>query len=803
MAGRPAPERPGRRRWMRRTLALLFGVLAVVVLGGPPAAWIWAERSVPPRAATARIEGLSAPARVIRDRNGVAHVFAATIEDAMAAQGFVHAQDRFAQMDAMRLVARGRLAELVGAPGVASDRFMRGLDLRGRAERALDAMSPENRRALDAYARGVNAFLESGQAARPLELRLAGRVPEPWLPLDSLLWGEIMAIHLAGNWRDELARMRLLAAGHDARLIRLLWPDWPADPATSLASLPAGWDPERLGAAIAATPPLPDPPHASNGWVFSGARTHSGKPLLANDPHLQLGAPGVWYLLRLEAPGLTLAGASAPGVPGVVLGHNGHVAWGMTTTGADAFDLVLEKLAPGGAGFMGPSGQEAFAVATHEIRVKGEREPRRVQVRRTPNGVVLADILASDVEAAPQGHVLALRAALDLGVNTTGDALLRMIRARDVAGLLDAAQGWRAPVQNLFAADRDGRIALAAIGAVPVRRGGDGSLPVPGWDEAYGWSRTIPSVSMPRAVDPPGGVLINANNRLIPDHAGMRITGDWDAPYRGLRLHEGLATATGQTVAHASAWQMDAVSVFARDFLGASAGWSPEDPELAAALALLRQWPATMHRDRPEPLVFNAWMRALRRSALAQLLGEADAATQAAGREAPALLMAVAAGDPWLCARLDCEAALARSLRDALSALARRYGQRIEDWRWGKAHAATFENPVWRSVPVLSWLFGFRVPVDGDNFTVNRATPRNAADLTEFPAIHGAGFRAIYDLSDLDRSLFAIAPGQSGHPTSRHWGDLAARWASGASLAIVGGAEDLERHGANLDLRPP
>jgi penicillin amidase len=165
--------------------------------------------------------------------------------------------------------------------------------------------------------------------------------------------------------------------------------------------------------------------------------------------------------------------------------------------------------------------------------------------------------------------------------------------------------------------------------------------------------------------------------------------------------------------------------------------------------------------------------------------------------------MAVAAGDPWLCARLDCEAALARSLRDALSALASRHGHRIEDWRWGKAHAATFENPVWRSVPVLSWLFGFRVPVDGDNFTVNRATPRNTADLTQFPAIHGAGFRAIYDLSDLDRSLFAIAPGQSGHPTSRHWRDLAARWASGAGLKIAGSAEDLGRRGANLDLSPP
>lgn len=803
MAGRPAPEAPKRRSPWRRAMAIVAGAMASLALVALLAAWLWAGWSVPARTGTARIEGLASPVRVIRDADGIAHVFAKSAADALAAQGFVHAQERFAQMDAMRLVARGRLAELVGAGGVPSDRFMRGMDLLGRAERALAAMAPENRRMLEDYARGVNAFLASRRAALPLELRLAGRSPEPWLPLDSLLWGEIMAIHLAGNWRDELARMRLLAAGHDPRLIKLLWPDWPADHATSLASAVEGWDPARLAAAIAAMPPLPDPPHASNGWVLAGARTRSGKPLLANDPHLQLGAPGVWYLIRLEAPDLRLAGASAPGVPGVVLGHNGEVAWGMTTTGADTFDLVVEKLAPDDRGYIGPAGPLEFAVATHDVFVKGEAAPRRISIRRTRNGVVLADLLGNDTEPGPAGHVLALRTTLDLGTNTTGEALFRMVRARDVPSLLDAAQAWRAPVQNLFAAGRDGRIALAAIGAVPVRRNGDGSLPVPGWDDAQAWTGTIPPEAMPRAIDPAGGLLINANNRLVPDRPGTFITGDWDAPYRGLRLAEALAGTTGHTVADSSALQLDAVSVFARDFLAATAGWQPADPAIAGALAMLRRWPADMRRDRPEPLVFNAWMRALRRDALARLLGGAEAATSNAGREAPALLLAIAGNDPWLCARLDCEAALGRGLRDAIAALERRFGSRMETWRWGDAHAAGFENPVWRSIPVLSRVFGFRIPVDGDNFTVNRATPRNAADLTDFPSIHGAGLRAVYDLSDLDRSVFALAPGQSGHPLSGHWGDLASRWADGGVLAIAGTAPALAARGAIFDLIPP
>jgi penicillin amidase len=796
MVERVAADRR-RRRWPARLAAASALILSLVLAG----AWIWVDRSAPRHAGRVALEGLGAPVGVVRDGHGIPHVFAASAADAYLAQGFVHAQDRFAQMDGMRMVARGRLSELVGRAGLSSDRFMRGMGLVERAQAAAAAMHADGRVALEAYARGVNAFLDGSDAALPLELRLAGRRPEPWTPVDSLLWGELMALHLSGNWRDELARLRLSAAGHDPRLLEFLWPDWRPDPATSLAGDALDWDPSRIAAAIAALPDLPSPPHASNAWLFSGARTRSGKPLLANDPHLQLGAPGVWYLVRLVAPGLLLAGASAPGVPGIVLGHNGRVAWGMTTTGADSFDLVVERLVAADPDrYATPDGSARFETRRHDIAVKGETAPVPIAIRRTRNGVLLADLLGSP-DPAPAGHAMALRSVLDLGPNGTAAALLRMTMAGDVPAMLAAARDWRAPVQNLLVADRDGRIALAAIGAVPRRRLGDGTRPATGWDARHDWDGILDPGALPQAVDPPGGFLMNANNRLQPDRPDIFLTADWDAPYRARRLHEGLATATAQDPDSAAAWQRDAVSVFARDVLAASAAWVPRDAEALAALEGLRRWNGEMRRDRWEPLVFNAWMRALRRAALASLFGGEAAAMPAAGREAPALLLAIAGGDAWLCGRMDCGAALEGALASALAASRERFGARREAWTWGEAHAAAFENPIWRTIPVLSRLFGFRTPVDGDNFTVNRATPRHGG-LDDFTVVHGPGLRAVYDLADLDASRFMMAPGQSGHPWSRHWGDLAPRWADGETLRLAGDRNTLSGRGRTLDLVP-
>jgi penicillin G amidase len=797
---------PG-QAWSRMLRIGLWGLGALFVLallgGGTLAAGLyWLNRSAPTLEGVQDLSALAARVEVVRDRNGVPHIFAGSATDAYIAQGYVHAQDRLAQMDMMRLVARGRLAEFVGRPGIASDRFMRGVDLVAQAEKSLAAMSPDARRALESYARGVNAFLEAPDTVLPLEFRIADRVPEPWTPVDSLLWGQVMALQLSGNWRDELTRLRL-AARHRVDILGAMWPTWPADEATTLKTQAAGISPQAIDRLFAALPPSPVSPHASNGWIFSGARTTTSKPLLANDPHLQLGSPSVWYLMRMDAPGFRRVGASAPGVPGIVLGHNTRVAWGMTTTGADTFDLFIERLARDDATrYDTPEGPKPFEIRKHAITIKDEAEPLRFDVRWTRHGVVLADVAGQESEAAPAGHVLVLASTLFLEGNTTGEALLRMNAATNVETFLEAAASWRAPVQNMFVADTDGRIALAAAGALPKRKLGDGWQPNPGWNGEYDWDGLVETPDLPRAIDPESGFLMNANNRLAGDEGGPFITRDWDAPFRGLRLQAGLGDAQAQDLGNARTWQLDAVSTFAQAFMRKLEGWEPAEADARFYLSMLRDWDGDMLRSRPEPLIFNTWMRSLRNVALEALLGADASASGVAGREFPHLLLAAAANEGVLCERADCRAMLADSLRRASTALIQAYGQNRAGWRWGATHAAAFEHPVWSRVPYLRNWWRFSVASDGDNYTVNRGTAGARGSLVEFPHVHGASLRALYDLADLSRAQFIIAPGQSGHPLSAHWGDLAGLWANGRYVTIAGTRDEVRIDGRSLVLAP-
>jgi penicillin amidase len=781
MARGPEAAARGRARRFARAAAIALATLALLVATAAACAWWWVDRSAPVRSGQLALPGFAADVVVARDARGIVHVHAGSEDDAHAAQGFVHAQERFAQMDMMRLLARGRLAEVAGRGAFASDRFMRGLGLAHGAERAAEALQPRTRAALEAYARGVNAFLAAGGSALPVELRVAGRVPEPWSVADSLLWGQVMALHLSGDWREELARARLAGRHAPARLA-LLWPGWNG---AGQAGVQGDWDRQALARMEQGAPGAPPSSLASNAWVLSGALAASGRPLLANDPHLQLGTPAVWHLMRLEAPGFLRVGASAPGVPGILLGHNGAVGWGMTTTGADSFDLFVEKLAAedGGAYATPGGGSAPFRVEQHEFAVRGERETLRARVRASRNGPVLADILEGASEAAPAGHVLVLASPLLRATNTTADALLAMNAARDLDGLMAAARSWVAPVQNLFAADVAGDIASTVVGLVPDRRAGDGWLPAPAWSGDHDWSGLVQAADAHAQRNPASGALSNANDRVATADRAPFLAREWDAPYRGMRLREELARGASRDVAQARALQRDTLSLLARDMLAATASWLPADPALVPYLAMLRGWDARMDRERPEPLLFNAWMRALRRASLAALLGDDAGPRIASGREAPAVLLAVARGDPDACGGGDCAALLEASLREAVDGLALAHGRDPASWRWGSAHAARFENPAWNALPVLRHLLALSVPTGGDNYTLDRGTPRHGPGLG-FDHVHGAGLRMVLDFADLDASLFMIAPGQSGHPLSPHRADLARAWADGEAMAI-------------------
>ncbi len=807
-----------RRRWLRRVLLGLGAALLFAVCGVAGLLW-W---SLPPaRATQSHIAGLSDPVEVVLDRRGIPRIAARDERDAAAALGWLHARDRMFSMELMRRGASGRLAEIAGPGLLRSDRFVRTLGLARRAEADLAVLPAEARAVLDAYAAGVNAWIaERGRFAAPEFIPLGA--PEPWRPEHSLLWGKVMGLWLSGNWRHELERARLAALLPPERSADL-WPEdessgrpdaLPPPPAGDAAGPPrrdaradppaprgAALEPGHLSRLLAALPRFPEPgtlPHsASNAWAVSGARSASGAPLLASDPHLGFDAPVLWYLARMDlADGRVLAGATSPGVPGIVIGRTRDLAWGFTTTHSDTQDVFVETLA-GPDAYETPDGPRPFAVREEAVSVRGAAEPVRFRVRETRHGPVISDL---DPEGAAAGGggggrvVLAVSMANLAPDDTAAAGLLALNRARTVAEGRAAAVLITSPPQNLMLADGAGGIAMVLTGRTPVRRAGDGSLPAPGADGRHDWTGWVPFDALPHAENPPGGALANANNRVSPPGHPVFLGRDWFGDWRFRRVGEMLASRARHDASGFAAMQLDTVSLLARELAAAPDAVlrrapRPEDAIAAAAHDLLLDWDGNIAADRPEPLVFNAWMRAARRLAL-----EAGAAPPGANG-GPEFLRHVLSpdgrgADPW-CGG-DCAALAARALGEAAAELRATEGPDPRAWRWGRLHVARFEHPILRFAPVLGAWTRLEAPTGGDEETVSRGGMRGAGPAS-WRHVHGAGLRLVADLSDPDRTLAIIATGQSGHPLSRHWGDLLPAWRDGGTVSLGRAPEGGER----------
>ena len=766
--------------WSRRLLVGLVG-LVVILAAGLVATF---RLTLPPERNEVAISGLSAPVEVTLDPNGVPWIRAGSVEDAYAALGYLHARDRLFQMELMRRGGAGRLAEVVGPMGLRLDRFSRLLGLEAKAQADLAALPEHTRSALAAYARGVNAWIaERGVAAAP-EFLLLGFRPEPWRETDSLLWGKVMGLLLTGNMRTELARLALSARLPRDRIDEL----WPRDttPGSPVAAAPIpAIDPDHAARVLAALPVFgedaPHPPSASNIWAVSGQHTATGKPLLANDPHLALIAPGPFHLARVEAPGLSLVGGFAPGVPFLLLGHNGHIAWGFTTTHSDTQDVFIERLVDDGH-YLAPDGPRPFQVREERIRVRFG-EDVILRVRETRNGPVISDLDPNP--GMPAGHVLAVRMALLEPDDASASAIHRLNAARDLDEAEVALRRISAPQQNIVVADRAGRIGMFLPAKIPLRRAGDGSFPVPGWDGSHDWTGFAPYEALPRFVDPPSGRLVNANNRVVPDDFPVWLTRDWWGDFRFRRIVERLDAHPGPLDAAAmAAIQLDIVSAAARDLVPLMLRAEPRSSLAREAHALLSSWDGAMRADRPEPLLYHAWRAAFGRLVAERALGsEAEAFRETA---AEFLLFVLTRGAHWCGAGEDpCRPLLTQALEDAIASLRERFGRRpMAEWRWGEAHVARFGHPLLRFVPGLGPRFGALMETPGDGETVLRAGFRGAGRAA-FENIHGASFRAVYDLADLDRSLFIVAPGQSGHPASPHFRDLAPLWLGGGMLRMA------------------
>ncbi|MGE0258616.1 MAG: penicillin acylase family protein [Alphaproteobacteria bacterium] len=807
---------------MIRRIVVGFLILLLVAVGG---FYLYLRSSLPQVEGRITVQGLGAPVTIARDADGVPLIAARDDADAAFGLGFAHAQDRLFQMETMRRYGAGRLSEIFGARTIGIDRQMRVLGLYRLADASFAHLSAPMQRVLEAYAAGVNAFLAARRGALPPEFQLLRFAPEQWRPADSLVWGKLMDLELTGNYRGELLRARL-ARSLSPEQLAILYPNYPKEAPTTLAELAAIYRTLPLDPLYAGLPAKIGPNYASNNWVVDGAHSASGKPLLANDPHLGFSAPGVWYLARLKTPDREIAGGTAPGAPLVVIGHNDRIAWGFTTTASDVADLFIEKLDPNDAGrYLTPGGSAAFATRQETIAVR-DAAPVTITIRGTRHGPVLSDVLPAGT--AEPGYVLALAAAFLTEDDRTAEALWSAGRADDWAEFRAALESFVAPQQNVVFGGANGEIGFIAPGRIPIRRSGNGWLPVPGWTGEYDWTGFVPFAELPQGSNPASGHFVSANNKIVPDSYPYFLSRDWDLPNRAERIDELLAAEPIQSPEASAAIQADTLSIAARRLVPLMTRINPTDDRSLAAIERLQGWDFRMDRHDVEPLLFTAWLRAFAEAVFIGRLGDdgrdywnlhPDVIENVLTRHpewcgappaepadpshvASALVGANAAGagksaKPAEPPPIGCDALLSTTLEAALASLRETYGSDMAAWQWGRAHIATFPNPVFSRIPVLQDWINVAISTSGGFDTVNRGSTTIRDDEHPYAHRHGAGLRMVADLADPSASRMIAAPGQSGNPLSPHFSDLLRRWRNFDYL-VPGKAEPV----ATLTLEP-
>jgi penicillin amidase len=792
-------------------------LIAVVLLAAGAGAWVYwrIHACLPQLDGTARLEGLQGKVQVLRDAHGVPHIQAASLDDLTFAQGYVTAQDRLWQMDLSRRIAQGRLSELFGSRTLHSDIENRTLGMRQAAEHSVKDLDPEERRLLRDYARGVNAYIRTHQNRLPIEFLLLRYHPEPWRESDSLEVALNMARLLNTSWRDELMRERVQSKLGSSRLEFDLFParsplDRPVAQLSPAPSAPA--EPASAGPSGSTTPQpriLQPPGEAgvrlrnnlagfdpmlralessssytgvgSNNWVVSGAHTRSGKPLLANDPHLPHGVPSVWYMVHLEAPGLDASGVSLPGLPMVIIGHNRHIAWGVTNTDPDVQDLYEETFNPVDPREYFYDGKWVRTIERVEkIKVRGRRD-KGLLVRSTRHGPILP---ATDTD----GRTLAL-AWTALLPHALQFPFLKIDEARNWREFTDALRGFSGPMQNFVYADTEGNIGFYAAGWVPIRLRGNGSVPVPGSSSAYEWLGMVPFQNLPHSYNPKSGILATANGRVVPADFPYFITSMWGAPYRTARIYQLLEAGKSLTVADMLKIQMDLHPLddewLGKRLVAATKEYPPHSPDVEIAVKKLRGWNGEATADSMPTLVCELTKTALLHRILAPRLGD-----DLAGYHCPmstVFLQNVIDNnlERWLPpGDNDFNQTLLKSLEEAVRQIPKLVGSNDYDaWQWGSTIPLTFRHPLGGGSRLLGWLLNVGpFPQSGTANTIKRAT-RGV----------GPSMRMVVDLRDLDGSVQNITLGESGQPFSPYYKDQFEAWYHGQSFPMLFSDEAVEK----------
>ena len=731
-----------------------------------------------------QVAGLDSAVEVRRDSAGVPHIYAKTVHDLFFTQGYVAAQDRLWQMEMWRRNGEGRLAEVLGPSQVERDRFARLLKYRGDMLEEWASYAPDAQAIIRAFVGGINAYIAEVRERPPVEFTLLGFQPESWT--ETVPLQRMAALVMTGNASTEVRRAAAVAAiGTD--LVAALWPTDPPRPLDPVPGLDlAGIGAASLGALDQASGPVAYArTQGSNNWVVSGAKTATGKPILANDPHRAIALPALRYITHLVGPGWNVLGAGEPALPGVTVGHNERVGFGFTIVGMDQQDVYVEKVGrcpqrgDGERCYWRDGAWKPMTVIVDTIPVKGQA-PRIVRLEFTGHGPVVA-------EDPARSRVFALK-FVGAEPGTAGYlAQLSVNRATDWSSFREAARRWKLPTENLIYADVDGNIGWVAAGVMPVRTW-SGLLPVPG-DGRFEWAGFVPFDLLPSAFNPPSGFIATANNNILPPNYTTPLNYEWMAPYRAERIAEQLAGRSGWTRRDFERLQHDEYSTPAAMLVpvlvdaAAKAGRS-DDP----AVKVLRRWNFTMSRDSVAPTVYAAWLKALGPRVIGARAKAAAAAMDHAW-DIPTLIWLVTHPDKSFGPRPAAgrDTVVLKALDDAQADLIKRLGRNPSGWRWGALHQARFHHPVADGFGLAA------VPRGGDENTIN-ATSSDG----DYHQVDGASFRQILDLDDWDNSVATSTPGQSGQPGSPHYADLLPLWAEGKYFALPYSRHAVERATAHV-----
>jgi penicillin G amidase len=725
---------------------IVIALALVAVLG---AVYWFAWRPLPQRSGTIPSE-VAAAVTVTFDKLGEPHIRAGSLDNALFAQGYVTAQDRLFQMDALRRFSSGELAEVFGPSLVESDKDSRRLRLRRTAEQGYLQLPAEDRAAFGAYTRGVNAYISSHLENLPIEFTLLGYQPRPWSAIDSLLICLHMFRDLTTTYRNELIKSDMLAGGDTAKVNYLF--------------------PPRAGSEVQP---------GSNAWVLAGSHTASGKPILSNDMHLEYSLPGIWYMAHIQAPGLNVAGVSIPGAPGITVGHNDRIAWGITNLQFDVQDLYIEKLDDRSGRYVFRNQIEQAQTERELIRVKGQK-PVELVTYVTRHGPVLI---------AEGNTRLALRwTAYEPGV--VQYPVLDIDRAQNWQQFTTALHRWGGPGSNFVYADADGNIGYQAAGKLPRRNGFNGDVPVDGASGNFEWDGMIPFEELPSAYNPPGGIIATSNQNPFPANSPYPVNGNFAPPDRSTQVRDRLSVRNGWRAEEMLGVQTDIYSAFAK-FLAGQLVASYEkrqrhSPELDAAVALLKKWNGQMEKDLAAPFIFSlAYLQV--RTAVAENASPGKA-SHYEGSMAPAIIRKLLTERPagWF---RDYDEMLLRAFIDAMDEGRRMQGRDPNRWLYGKYMRLTIDNPVIHKVPWIGKYFDIGpIPMSGSATTVKQTSFKLAPSM-----------RMDADLGDWNRSLLNVQIGQSGQILSSHYRDQWNNYYSGKSYPMQFGNVDAK---STLEFRP-